>query len=164
MNSLDIKRKKYLPYIICITICLILELSAALFTFSSVKTWYATIVKPDFTPPNWIFGPIWTILYLMMGFAWGHINRIDISIPLKRRANTLFIIQLTLNALWSYIYFGIHKIGLAWIDITLLWVMLTLTICSFMHISKLIGYLLMPYLLWLSYANVLNGAIWYLNR
>lgn len=155
---------KIKPYLLCIAICLIVEISAGLITQPSVNTWYKDLIKPDFTPPKWIFAPVWTILYLMMGFAWGHINFISQDSSIVKKANLLFIIQLSFNALWSIIYFGFHNIGYALVDIILLWLVLTLTIYQFFKISKLSGWLLIPYLLWSSYATVLNASIWYLNK
>lgn len=155
---------KIKPYLICITICLIVEVSAGLITQTSVNTWYKTLIKPDFTPPKWLFAPVWTLLYLMMGFAWGHINAISSDSQITKKANLLFIIQLSFNVLWSIIYFGFNNIGYALADIILLWLVLILTIYEFFKISKLSGWLLIPYLLWSSYATVLNASIWYLNK
>jgi tryptophan-rich sensory protein len=140
------------------------EVSTGLITEPSVTTWYKTIIKPSFTPPNWVFAPVWTLLYLMMGFAWGHINTLSIDQETKKTANSLFIIQLIFNFLWSIIYFGFHSIQYAFIDIILLWLSLICTIYQFFKISKLAGWLLIPYLLWTSYAAILNASIWYLNR
>lgn len=152
------------PYLICVMICIIIELSAGFITQGSVNTWYNTIIKPDFTPPKWLFAPVWTLLYLMMGFAWGRINDVNPNPQVLKKANILFIIQLCFNVLWSFIYFGLHNIGIALIDIILLLVTLTLTIYQFFKISKLSGWLLIPYLFWSLYALVLNASIWYLNR
>jgi benzodiazapine receptor len=155
---------KIKPYLLCIIICLIVEISAGLVTQGSVNTWYKTLIKPEFTPPKWIFAPVWSLLYLMMGFAWGHINSISSNSPIVKKANILFIIQLSFNTLWSILYFGFHNIGYALADIILLWLALILTIHQFFKISKLSGWLLMPYLLWTSYAAILNVSIWHLNR
>lgn len=152
------------PYFICVMICVLIELSAGFITQGSVNTWYNTIIKPGFTPPKWVFAPVWTLLYLMMGFAWGGINAVNPNPQVLKKANILFIIQLCFNFLWSIIYFGFHNIGLALIDIVLLWVTLILTINQFFKISKLSGWLLIPYLLWTSYAVILNATIWHLNK
>ena len=156
--------KNIKPYLICIIICIMIEAFSGLITQGSVNTWYNTIVKPDFTPPKWVFAPIWTLLYLIMGIAWGNINNIPLNSAIIKKANTLFIIQLSFNSLWSIIYFGFHNIGYALVDIILLWLTLILTIHQFFKISKLSGYLLIPYLLWTSYALVLNASIWHLNK
>jgi len=155
---------KIKPYLICIAICFMVAFSAGLITQGSVNTWYKTLIKPEFTPPKWIFAPVWGLLYLMMGFAWGHVNAIYSDYKITKRANTLFATQLLFNSLWSIIYFGFHNIGYALADIILLWLTLIWTIYEFFKISKLSGWLLMPYLLWTSYAAILNASIWYLNR
>ena len=156
--------KNITPYLICIGICIIVEISAGLITQSSVNTWYETLIKPEFTPPKWIFAPVWSLLYLMMGFAWGHINAIYSDHNITKKANTIFATQLLFNFLWSIIYFWFHNIGYALADIILLWITLIWTIYEFFKISKLSGWLLIPYLLWTSYAAILNATIWYLNR
>ena len=152
------------PYFLCIAICIMVEIFSGLITQGSVNTWYKTIIKPEFTPPNWLFAPVWTLLYLMMGFAWGHINAVLSDYKILKRANILFVTQLVFNALWSIIYFGAHSVGYALLDIVLLLLALILTIYHFFRISKLAGWLLVPYLLWTLYATVLNASIWYLNK
>lgn len=159
-----LKLKNTKPYFVCIMICIMIEAFSGLITQGSVNTWYNTLVKPNFTPPKWVFAPVWTILYLMMGFAWGRINDINSDSQIIKKANILFIIQLCFNILWSFIYFGFHKIGYALADIILLWLTIILTIHQFFKISKLSGWLLIPYLLWTSYALILNASIWYLNK
>lgn len=155
---------KIKPYLLCMAICIIVEVSAGLITQGSVNSWYKTLIKPEFTPPEWIFAPVWSLLYLMMGFAWGNINFISSDHKITKRANTLFATQLFFNSLWPIIYFGFHNIAYALVDIILLWLTLILTIWVFFKISKLSGWLLMLYLLWTSYAVVLNVSICYLNR
>jgi tryptophan-rich sensory protein len=140
------------------------EFVSGLVTQSSVGNWYKLLIKPYFTPPNWIFGPIWTLLYLMMGFAWGNINNCLSDSREIKKANILFVFQLFLNALWSIIYFGLRNINYALIDIILLWLAIVVTMYQFFKISKLSGWLLVPYLLWTSYALILNASICYLNK
>ena len=154
---------KIKPYFLCILICIMVEISAGFITQGSVNTWYNTLIKPKFTPPNWLFAPVWSLLYLMMGFAWGHINASSSDDKRIKNANILFITQLILNALWSVFYFGLHNVSYALTDIILLWLAIIFTIHRFFKISKLAGYLLIPYLLWTSYAVILNASIWYLN-
>ena len=158
-----IKKQKITPYIICILICLIIAKCAGYATQSSLKTWHLSIIKPSFTPPDWLFAPVWISLYIMMGVAWGHLNRIIINRTLRKKYNILFGVQLIFNMLWSFIYFGAHSIGFALIDIILLWIVLIFTIYQFFCISKLAGWLLIPYFLWTTYACILNIAIWHLN-
>ena len=140
------------------------EFVSGLVTQSSVGNWYKLLIKPYFTSPNWIFGPVWTLLYLMMGFAWGNINNCLSDYREIKKANILFLFQLFLNALWSIIYFGLRDINYALIDIILLWLAIFVTMYQFFKISKLSGWLLFPYLLWTSYALILNASICYLNK
>lgn len=135
----------------------------SIFTFSQVKTWYLTLNKPTLNPPSWIFGPVWTTLYFLMGVAayivWNKgLDRKDVKIAL-----TVFIIQLILNTVWSIIFFGTHNTGLAFFEIIFLWLSIVLTIFLFYKISPTAGYLLIPYILWVSFASYLNYSIWVLN-
>lgn len=122
--------------------------------------WYASLSKPSFNPPNWIFGPVWTTLYLMMGVAaWG-VWRYGRNC---RAALTLFAIQLALNAAWSPLFFGLHRPDLALIDLIALWIAIVVTIVAFHRQVRWAAMLLLPYLAWVSFAGVLNFAIWRLN-
>jgi len=123
----------------------------ALFTTPKIQSWYATLNKPFFSPPNWVFGPVWTILFLMMG----------ISLYLQWGKNLKwFWIQLFLNLLWSVIFFGMEKPGWALIEILFLWWAIWQTIKSFGKTGKL----LIPYLAWVSFATLLNAGVWWLNK
>ena len=134
-------------------------------TQESIMTWYPTLIKPSFNPPNWIFGPVWSMLYIMMGVAAGLVwDRIEYEKETVKNALIIFAIQLTLNALWSYLFFGLHNPMVAGIEIILLWLMIFETYTQFVKINKIAGYLLLPYLAWVSFATVLNGSIWWLNR
>lgn len=132
------------------------------FTANSVRTWYPTIAKPDWTPPSWVFGPVWTVLYAMMGLAIWLVWRSG-TWPEKKGAVTLFGVQLLLNAAWSIIFFGAHSPGLAFAEILLLWFALTATIVAFWGHSKTASLLLAPYLCWSSFAAFLNFTIWRMN-
>jgi len=133
----------------------------ALFTTSSIPTWYASIQKPSFNPHNWIFGPVWTTLFLLMGISlflvWNEKSK------LKKKAITFFGVQLGLNTIWSILFFGLHSPLLAFIEIILLWIAILFTIIYFSKISKTSAYLLVPYILWVSFAAVLNLSILLLN-
>jgi benzodiazapine receptor len=124
--------------------------------------WYASLAKPAWTPPNYVFAPVWTILYLLMGVAawlvWRERLFADVTIPL-----TLFFVQLVLNTLWSYLFFGRHQIGLAALEIVVLWIVILLTIISFWWVRRAAAALLVPYLLWVGFAAVLNFQLWRLN-
>jgi translocator protein len=145
--------------------CLVIGYFSGIVTRSAILTWYPTLVKPSFNPPNWIFAPVWSMLYIMMGVAAGLVwNRIDFEKDLVKKALILFAVQLALNALWSYLFFGLKNPMLAGIEIVLLWLMIFETYSKFVKINKIAGYLFIPYLLWVSFAMVLNGSIWWLNR
>ena len=130
-----------------------------LFTASSVSSWYVTLNKPSFNPPSWVFGPVWTILYLLMGISLYLVWSKKFSKP----AFIFFGVQLFLNALWSILFFGIKSPLFAFIGITLLWTAIFITIIYFYKLNKLSSYLLIPYILWVSFAAVLNFAIFLLN-
>lgn len=125
-------------------------------------TWYAALSRPGWTPPNWIFAPVWTILYAMMGVAawlvWRKAGLAGAGLPL-----TVFAVQLILNGLWSYLFFGRHQIGLAFGEIIILWLCILLTLYLFWNVRQLAGILMIPYLLWVGFATVLNYAFWRLN-
>jgi tryptophan-rich sensory protein len=124
--------------------------------------WYAALAKPAFTPPALIFAPVWTALYLMMAVAAWLVWK-DGGWAGAGPALTLFLVQLALNAQWSYLFFGLHRPGLAWFDILALWLALLGTVAAFWRRRPLAGALLLPYLFWVSFAAVLNFALWRLN-
>lgn len=146
--------------------CYGIVLVQGLATASSVGTWYQTILKPDFTPPNWVFGPVWLTLYGMMAVsAWRVHKKLGPRESFfKHPGLQMFLLQITLNALWSPLFFSWHLILPALVDIIGLWFAILWTIKRFWTTDKLAAYLLMPYLLWVSYATALNTAIWMLNR
>lgn len=139
-------------------------LLGSLFTFSAIPNWYATLIKPSLNPPAWVFGPVWTVLYTLMGIAAFLVWRKGWNKLQTRRALTVFGIQLLLNALWSIVFFGYHAPGAALVNIVLLWLAIVWTMWEFMKVSRAAVYLLIPYLLWVSFASYLNTAIWWLNR
>jgi benzodiazapine receptor len=125
--------------------------------------WYVQLKKPPWTPPGYLFGPVWTLLYTMMGLAaWLVWKRAGFSGA--RLALTIFVVQLVLNGMWSWIFFGMHKVGLAFAEILLLWVMILATIFAFWRQYTLAGAFLIPYLAWVSFAAALNFSIWWMNR
>ena len=130
----------------------------------AVDTWYMAITKPSFNPPNWIFGPVWIVLYTLMGISAFLIWKEDIKNKAVRNALTVFILQLIVNILWSVVFFGAHSIMGGLIIIIILFILIVITIKSFYKVSKTAGNLLIPYLLWVGFATVLNFAIWQLNR
>jgi len=133
-----------------------------LFTNQAVKDWYPTLLKPELNPPSWIFGPVWSVLYLMMGIAL-YLVRIKPANTGVKIAIVFFYIQLALNVLWSYSFFMLHSPHLGLLNIIVLWVMIIITVFLFFGQSKIAGWLLIPYLLWVSFASYLNFSIWFLN-
>ena len=157
--------QKTLRIITAVAICLVIGYLSGMVTKESITTWYPTIVKPVFNPPNWIFAPVWSLLYLMMGIAAGLVwNKIETDEKNVVKAMKFFIIQLALNALWSYLFFGLHNPLLALIEILLLLFMIFETYSQFKKIDSLAGKLFIPYLAWVSFATILNASIWWLNR
>jgi translocator protein len=148
---------------IAIFVTLLLGSTSGLITAGAVEGWYMEIEKPSFNPPNTIFGPVWTVLYIMMGFAAGLVWSNGTEDPKVRQGLALFGIQLLLNVLWSLLFFGLKSPGLALVDITLLLLTIILCIRAFHPIDRWAAYLLVPYLLWVSFASILNASIWVLN-
>ncbi|GAB2816948.1 TspO/MBR family protein [Ferruginibacter profundus] len=133
------------------------------FTASGVEGWYAAANKPWFNPPNWIFAPVWTALYILMGIALYLVWKTETIGTVKQTAIILFAVQLTLNFFWSLIFFKLQQPGWAFAEIIAMWVMILLTILWFGKISSTAAWLLVPYICWVSFASVLNYAIWKLN-
>jgi len=133
-------------------------------TASGVVDWYPSLAKPSFNPPASVFGPVWTVLYLLMGISLFLIWERAEGTAEKRRALTLFAFQLGLNAAWSVLFFGLRLPGWALLDLILLWIALLATVVLFFCLDRWAGWLLVPYLVWVSFAGVLNGSIWVLNR
>lgn len=135
---------------------------SSVFTIASIQTWYPVLAKPSFNPPNQVFGPVWTALYTLMALAAWLVWRRPDS-PLRRAGLVWFGAQLAANFLWSFVFFSAHRIGLALIEIALLWVGILGTMILFFRLSKAAGWMFAPYLAWVSFAGVLNFAIWRLN-
>ena len=148
--------KNIYKLILSIGICLGAGILGSFFTTSAIPTWYQTLNKPFFSPPNWIFAPVWTTLYILMGISLYLVWQ-------KKKVASVFWIQLFLNTVWSMIFFGIKNPGLALVEIVVLWVAIFLTIKAFYKINKLAGQLLLPYLIWVSFAFILNFSIVILN-
>ena len=155
--------KPIYKFIIAVLIPLAVGSLAGYFTASSVTGWYTTLVKPSFNPPNWLFAPVWTSLYIMMGIAFYLIWKKEANDVVKSTAVTLYIVQLALNFLWSFVFFYAQQPGWALVNIILMWIFIFLTILWFGKISSLSAWLLVPYICWVSFATVLNFAIWKLN-
>jgi tryptophan-rich sensory protein len=136
----------------------------SIFTREAIPTWYATLEKPAFNPPNWLFAPVWTLLYILMGVAAFLVWRKGLENRQVRTALIVFLVQLVLNALWSVVFFGLESPLYGLVVIAALWVAILFTTLMFYRISRVAGVLMLPYLLWVTFAAVLNESIWLLNR
>jgi benzodiazapine receptor len=151
-----------------LVVCLALTFSAAflgsLFTRNAISDWYANLNKPFFTPPDWLFGPVWTVLYLLMALSAFLVWQKGLESPIVRIALALYLLQLILNGLWTPLFFGLKVPLVAFIEILLLWTAIILTIIASARVSMPAALLLLPYIVWTSFAAVLNFSIWLLNR
>jgi translocator protein len=156
-----LKPKQFIGLVAWLVICFVV---AGLGSAASVQagSFYMELVRPDWAPPPSIFGPVWTALYATMGIAAWLVWRIN-GFRSARTALALFLVQLLLNALWSWIFFAWHLGALAFANIVLLWVLIVATLISFWRLQPLAGALLIPYLLWVSFASALNYSVWQLN-
>lgn len=153
---------KIVPPIISILIAQSVGVIGSFFTASSVRTWFETLVKPAWNPPSWIFGPVWIMLYTLMGIAAYLVWRKK-DAPRARLALSFYGIQLIFNALWSILFFGLKNPGLAFVEIIVLLVLIIITTVQFWKINKWAGIIMIPYLAWVSFATFLNYTIWQLN-
>lgn len=153
---------QYLVYSIAVIVCLSAGFIGSAFTSSSIDTWYNGIEKPSFNPPDWIFGPVWTVLYILMGISAAMIFLTGWNSATKL-ALGVFAAQLVLNTLWSILFFGLKNPGLAFAEIVVLWLAIAASILLFYRIRPTAAYLLVPYILWVSFAAVLNFRIMVLN-
>jgi tryptophan-rich sensory protein len=145
-----------------ITACNIAGVAGALAT-SPNTVWFNTINKPSFQPPNWVFGPVWTLLYTLMGIAIYQFWREGFNTPERKKALGIFILQFTLNTGWSFVFFGMQQIGWALVEIIILWFAIVWCIQIFYTQQKIAAWLMIPYLLWVSFALFLNFTLWQLN-
>ncbi len=157
------RTKNIIEAAVAIIVCEAAGIAGSFFTAPSIPTWYADLIKGPLNPPSWIFAPVWTTLYALMGIAaylvWKQgMHRRDVQIAL-----VLFGVQLVLNMLWSYIFFGLRAPGLACVEVVLLWITIAATLWAFAKISKPAAWLLVPYIAWVSFAAYLNYTLWILN-
>lgn len=178
--------QKMKKFIISIILCELAGAIGAIYTAPAINSWYVHLVKPLLNPPNWIFAPVWTILYFLMGVSlylvwkndWKVVNYI--LVPKHRSWNqwserfwmgdwqkvntiSIFVVQYLLNASWSYLFFGLHSPALGFFGILALWWSILYTMVNFYRISKLSAWILAPYIIWVSFAVYLNLSIWFLN-
>jgi benzodiazapine receptor len=147
-----------------VVICMLAGLIGSLFTTPKIATWYAGLAKPSFTPPGWLFGPVWTLLYILMGIALYLVWRKGLAVSGVRTALAVFAAQLVLNAAWSYAFFGAESPLAGLVVIVALWAAIAISIALFAPLSRAAALLLVPYILWVSFASVLNASVYYLNR
>lgn len=153
----------YKKLIASILICQAAGIIGSFFTISSIDSWYATLNKPSFNPPSWLFGPAWITLYFLIGIALYLVWNMERRDKIWKNAIAIFSVQLILNAAWSIIFFGMEQPLLAGFEIIILWVFILLTIIYFGKLNKTAAYLLVPYICWVTFASVLNWAIVTLN-
>ena len=150
--------------ILCILLCLSAGGIGSTFTASAIPAWYAALVKPSFSPPNWVFAPVWTLLYITMGLAAAIVWQKSLGNPKVRTALVIFLVQLILNMIWSVLFFGLRSPLYGLVDILFLWAMILVTIAQFSKVSIPAAALLIPYILWVTFATGLNLGIFLLNR
>jgi tryptophan-rich sensory protein len=153
---------RWIGLVVFVAVCLGAGGLGAIATTPEIQGWYKTLAKPTWNPPDSVFGPVWTTLFVLMGVAawlvWQQGGRKVATLPLA-----LFALQLVLNIAWSWIFFGLHQPGWAFVEIVVLWLAILATTLAFFRCSKLAGWLLVPYLAWVSFASVLNFTIWRMN-
>ncbi len=154
---------KIIKILISILICQLAGVIGSFFTTPSIPGWYAGIEKPSFSPPNWVFGPVWITLFILMGISLYLIWSQGLENKKVKAALSIFGIQLILNTLWSFLFFGLHSPFYAFIGIIILWLLILLTVVKFYEIHRKAGLLLLPYIFWVSFAAILNFFIWRLN-
>jgi tryptophan-rich sensory protein len=159
----DSRVKDVLRLVVCIVVSQLAGGLGAFFTTPAIPTWYASLNKPVFNPPNWVFFPVWTTLYTLMGIAAFLVWRKGLHERRVRIALIVFAVQLILNLAWTIIFFGLYSLFGAVIAIVLLWIAIVVNIVVFWRISKAAGALLIPYILWVSFAALLNVSVWMLN-
>ena len=152
-----------LRLIVSLASCQLAGLIGSIFTTPAIPTWYASLEKPFFTPPNWLFAPAWLTLYVFMGVAAFMVWRKGLSKREVRQGLIVFLIQLVLNAFWSVVFFGFQSPLAGVVVIVLLWIAILITILRFFRLSITAGSLMIPYILWVSFAAALNVSIWMLN-
>jgi tryptophan-rich sensory protein len=154
--------KKGVKLFLCMMLPLLVGGVSGFFTASNIETWYITLIKPSFNPPNYLFGPVWTSLYILMGISFYLILMSEKAE--KSKLIFIYFFQLVLNFLWSFIFFNFHAIGLAAIEIVILWCSILTMIIMFYKVNKWAAIINIPYLLWVSFASILNFSIYFLNN
>jgi tryptophan-rich sensory protein len=156
MNTILVK------IIVSIAACVLLGTISGLSTIDAIQTWYPTIQKPSWNPPNWLFGPVWTLLYGLMGISFAFLW--NSSQNGRYAAMLMFVVQFGLNMAWSYLFFNLHLLGWSFIESLIMLSTIGVTIFLSYSVNATASYLLVPYFLWVSFASILNGTVWYLNK
>jgi benzodiazapine receptor len=156
-------KSQFFKLLISLLLPLGLGAIAGMFTAGAIPEWYASLNRPTFNPPNWVFGPVWTCLYILLGISLFLIWKQKTSKE-RNLAIFVFFIQMTLNFGWSFIFFYFNLIGLALLEIILLWISIVIMLVSFYKIKPMAAYINIPYLLWVSFATILNAAYYFLNQ
>ena len=154
---------KSIKLLVAVSVCLLAGFVGSIFTTPAISTWYITLNKPALNPPNWIFAPVWTTLFILMGISLFLVLQEDMKKIETKIAIGFFAGQLILNILWSILFFGFHSPLAGLIEVGFLWIAILFTIISFWRVSKVSAILLLPYLFWVSFASILNFLIWELN-
>ena len=157
------QKRKILTYVISIAVVQLVGFAGTLFTTPSIQSWYSTITKPSFNPPNWVFGPVWTILFILIGISLGAVWSTSNANPMRSVALKVFGVQLFLNLTWSFLFFYLHRPGLAVVEILILLASIAANIYYANKARRSAGWIMLPYFLWVSFATILNIAIWRLN-
>ncbi len=150
-------------FFVSIIICELAGIVGSLYTFDSIPNWYNYLIKSPLNPPSWIFGPVWTILYILMAISFFLVWKQGTDRREVKKAIYIFSLQLLLNTLWSILFFGLHSPILGLIEIVFMWLSILWTMIAFYKISKPATWLLLPYILWVSFASYLNFSVWWLN-
>ena len=162
MGSRPHKKRDLLGLFAFIILCLVVSAGGGAITATSVDTWYQALEKPTFNPPDWLFAPVWNLLYFLMGIAAWRVWRIQSSKTL-RLVYIVFGLQLCLNLIWTYLFFGLRRIDLALLEIVILLAVIVANMMMFRNIDRLAGLLFVPYIFWVTYATILNASLWVLN-
>lgn len=156
-------RRRWLPLMSWLAVCYGVSAVGAAVTMYAVETWYQGLVKPALSPPDWVFGPVWTVLYGLMALAVWLVWTSEDSVT-RRRAIVWFCAQLAANLMWSFVFFGAQRPELGVMDIMVLWALIVATMVFFFKVNRTAGWLMVPYLAWVTFAGYLNWAIWVMNR
>lgn len=153
---------KFIKLLLLLLLPLTVGAVSGYFSVSAIGSWYSTLNKPSWNPPSWIFGPVWTVLYLVMGYSSFRIAEKE-KTKQRNKALAIYVVQLFFNFWWSILFFGMHQIGIALVEIIILWILIVVMILNFRRVDTLSAFLNIPYLLWVSFASILTATIYTLN-